>query len=149
METTLNQIVEKLDSFAQRHELLRSFAWGTSSQFNSFTQNNDALPLLYAEINNIALLQNTVEYSFRFTVLDARTRTVDNLQDVLSDCIQILTDLRKYLIYGEEAGIWSLENDTTVILPLVNVNNDWLSGVSFNIEISTGLIQSTCNIPII
>jgi len=147
METTLNQIIEKLSNFTDRHELLRSFGYGTQSMLKSFTQNNDELPLLYAEVLNIGLLTNTIEYDFKFTVLDSRTRTVDNLKDVLSDTAQIMFDLRKYLIYGEEVGIWSLENDTAVILPLINTNNDWLTGWTMNLTITTGLIQSTCNIP--
>jgi hypothetical protein len=144
---TLNQVIEKIQLFTHKHLLIRSFAWGTASQLNSFTQNNDELPLLYAEINNISLLQNTVEYSFRFTVIDSRTRTVDNLQDVMSDTAQILTDLRKYLIYGAEMDYWSLENDVAVLLPLVNSSNDWLSGFTMNLEITTGLIQSDCDVP--
>jgi hypothetical protein len=149
METTLNQIIEKLENFANAHVLIRSFGYGTQSMLNSFTENNSELPLLYAEVQNVSFLVNTIEYDILFTVLDSRTRTVDNLRDVLSDGVQIINDLRKYLIYGEEANIWSLENDTNLATPLINTNNDWLTGWSTRVTITTGLIQSTCNIPII
>jgi hypothetical protein len=149
METTLNQIIEKLQHFANRHELIRSFGYGTQSMLNSFTQNNDELPLLYSEVQNVNLLTNTIEYDIKFTVIDSRTRTTDNLKDVLSDTAQIMADLRKYLIYGEEKEIWALESDSNILLPLINTNNDWLTGWSMTVTITTGLIQSDCNIPII
>ena len=148
MELSLNQIVQKLEDFVSIHAYYKSFAFGTDSQINSEVLNNTELPILYCTLRRVSLNENTTDYSFTFKSLDSRSKNeTDNLKDVLSDQIRNLNDLRQYLIYGEVAGAWTLSTSFVSMFPIVNATNDYLSGMEMELTLSTGLIQSDCQIP--
>jgi hypothetical protein len=148
MELSLNQIIQKLEDFVSIHAYYKSFAFGTDSQINTEVLNNTNLPFLYCVLRRVSLNENTMDYSFTFKSLDTRSKAeTDNLKDVISDQIRNLNDVRQYLIYGEVAGAWTLSSSFVSINPLVNVTNDYLSGCEMEITLSTGLIQSDCQIP--
>lgn len=146
---TLNQIIKTLEIFAYNHEQIHSFGTGFKTDLNSNLENNLNLSILFSEYRGIALNSNTQTYNFRIYSLDAKQKDNYNSRDILSDTAQILTDLRKWLIYNTEQNNiqWSLTS-TNNLVPVNNFTNDWLVGWYMDINISTALIESDCDVPL-
>jgi hypothetical protein len=148
MILTFNQILAKIETWVTQHAYYQDFGFGTDSMINTELENNTDLPILYLVLRRVQLNENTTDYVLTFKSLDSRSKTeTDNYQDILSDQIQNLTDLRKFLIYGEDAGLWTLSVNSGTLFPLTNYSNDYLSGFEMELTLSTGLIESDCDVP--
>lgn len=146
---TYNQIIKRLQQFSLDHVMIRSFGYGTAAMLNDFANNNIALPMLYAQIESIQPRANTVEYVFRFKVLDTRSKAYDNLRDLQSDTAQIMVDVRQWLMYNfEDTSMWIEDDPLGRMTPLVNTSQDWLSGWEMQVTIGTALVESDCLVPI-
>lgn len=145
---TYNQIINNLNFFAENHFQVGSWSSGFQPRLNDALENNSDLSILFFQIQSVANNSNTQDYRFRIYCLDAKQKDNYNTQDGLSDTLQILTDLRKWLIYNIENNNeqWSLTN-TSTITPVNNYTNDLLVGWYMDITISSGLIESDCDIP--
>tara|TARA_R110000851_G_scaffold291477_3_gene445872 strand:+ start:459 stop:1469 length:1011 start_codon:yes stop_codon:yes gene_type:complete len=150
MQQTLNQILQNLTYFADAHTQVFSSGFGFKSDINSFVNNNPNLSCLFFEITGNTFNTNTQDYNFRIYCLDAKQKDNNNLQDVLSDTSQILVDLRKYLInvFETNGAFWSDNINSNSSVPYTNYTDDLLIGWSLDIQISSGLLISDCDIPL-
>lgn len=147
---TYNQILELLKNFAVSHTQVNSSDNGFSSDINNFIKNNQKGNFLFFQPLNIGVNNNTVDYIFRIYSLDFKQKDNDNLNDVLSDCAQILIDLRKYLIYNENLqNVWSVQFNRNQLTPVNNYTADFCAGWYFDITISTVLSECDGDIPFI
>lgn len=147
-QRTLNQIINTLYYFSDNHAQVHSWGSGFKTDLNTALENNSNLSILFFEIISVTNNTNTQDYRFRIYCLDAKQKDNSNTRDVLSDTLQILTDLRKWLIYNTTNNNtqWSLTSSST-LNPVNNFTNDWLVGWYMDINISAPLLESDCDIP--
>lgn len=157
MQRTYNQILATLGAFAVGHPQVNSHSNGFKTDINQFLKDNEDLSFLFFEPLSISLNTNTQDYRVRIYSLDFKQKdnaenigvnNPGNSQDVLSDTSQILTDLRKYLISSfEDNKIFSIQFDSTTLIPVNNYTADYCVGWYMDITISSALIESDCDIP--
>ena len=148
MHKTYNQIIEILNAFADASPFINNFGTGFKAQLNDIVKNRPEFTTMFMEPLDISLNNNTIDYRLRIFSLDKRDKNDDNSRDILSDTAQVLTDLRKYLIYNfEESDIWSVQFDSVLLVPVNNYTNDYTVGWYMDIKLSGAQIAGDCDVP--
>jgi hypothetical protein len=149
-QKSYNELIDFINEFADNHLQIKSFGEGTRAVLNTYVTENENFPILYVEPLSQTMIQWTQQYRIRVYCLDALNKDISNKRDVLSDCLQILNDLYKYIKnYGLTAG----ENNWNIIgnpvsFPSSNITPEYFGGWFTEFVIEVTLNDNDCDIPI-
>jgi hypothetical protein len=141
MSVTYNNVVDAIKYFADNHAQINSFGYG---DFKKIGGNETQYPLLFVHPITSTLKNQTAELSFYILAMDLVNADLTNEQDIHSDMLQVLKDLKTYLNSNSFNG-WYVE-DIGDIDPFSERFIDYVGGWNFKLtvvaEMSTG-----CSIP--
>jgi hypothetical protein len=139
---SLNQIIQSFAMLANNHGMINSFGQGFEDEYIATTVTN--YPLFWVSIMPSNIGSNTVQYNFRFVLMDLVDTDKKNSIDVLSDTLQILWDLIATIrdVYDLEVLI---NSDAT---PFEEMKDDRVSGHYLDIGILIPRDFGSCNAPI-
>ena len=121
--TTYNQIVGIFESIAENHLQIHSFDAGDLSDINVL--NSELFVKMFLIPQNVTVRANTLEYSIRVMLFDKLNKDVTNERDILSDTLQISTDVVK--IFKNSTGNLWITNDINLI-PFSEEAADYVTG---------------------
>lgn len=143
---TLNQIISKLNSIATNHVQVKSFGFGTLSDLNVELLSQENFPMLWVQPVSVRSLLNTKITNLKLYVIDSRSKTFDNLIDILSDTELIIDDIRRELIYSDTEP-WIIRGTELLLNPEINITAERLCGWSATIQLESIILENECYIP--
>lgn len=144
-QTTLNNILDIIKDFADNHQQINTYATGQFSEVAA--DNRVQYPLLFVELENSLFRDKTIDLSFNILCGDIVRHDQTNRQEVHSDCLQILSDLRTYLERSTEFVDFVVLPGSP-IEPVTMRFNDDISGWIMKLTISITNLKDLCNIPL-
>lgn len=146
-QVTLNQIIDVLQNdIAGKHKNIKSFYCGEIANFRLLTT---TYPLLYVHYSNASLKLHEIEYDLNLFVLDRLETDFSNENNIYSDTLQTLTDIKSLLKYGKQYyNLFRVDDNTPVVKVTDKINSDLVCGWNMNIKIRTDFVYNICTIPL-
>ena len=141
---TYNEIIEVFRTVADNHLQINYFGHGMIEDVNTFQEEDDKFPVLWVVPQSTRFNDNSTVYRLRVLVFDIDKTSDDYRTEILSDTLQILGDVIKYL--KNEDWDYALLNQQNCI-PFVQKFVDYCAGWYSDIEIDTVSNNNPCNIP--
>jgi hypothetical protein len=141
---TYNQIIEVFRTVANKHLQIHHFGHGMIEDVNTFQQEDDKFPVLWVVPQSTRLTDNSTVYRMRVLVFDIDKTSDDYRTEILSDTLQIISDVIKYL-KNEDWDYGVLQDQNCI--PFVQKFVDYCAGWYADIEIDTVSNNNPCNIP--
>ena len=153
---TYKQILTYLSSIAYHHEQISSFGWGDLKQCTNdiITKQEPHYTRMYVVPQTVEFNQNHIHYNFSIIIMDKVEEDLSNLEDVMSDTLEIIQDVwtvfwQSYTAqYGDFSNIivgdW--EPDTH---PFTERFETILGGWTMHIKMSAPFDYNRCDLPII
>ena len=133
------QLIAKIQAFCDAHLQIQRFDAEFGEQRPNLATDSEKYPYVFlaptSGVPNYDLNTITVE----ITCYDIIQKDRDNLNTIVSDCHQILTDLYGYYNQGEDSDILALSATQT---PLNNYDLDYVAGWSMSVEFE---LEGWCN----
>lgn len=143
---TLNQIITKIKTEAERHKMVGKFAVG--AEFDFAVDEVKYYPLVWLVPNgfNFSTDQRLVTYNFTMLVMDRAFESSSNTIEVLSDTAGIIIDIVTLIKRNVT------ESDFDIIVngqaePFFDNRTDVVSGYGLDFSINTPYLESYCDIP--
>lgn len=138
---TLNQLVKAIQTIGESHALIKKTFQGTLVDFLS-TEN--LYPGFVFDMTGANINGSQISIDFELWFLDRVAQDQDNEMEVLSDQLQICTDvIAKMRDQNNEYEI----ADTVPITFFVDNTGDVLGGVRCDISLNLGYISDRCAVP--
>ncbi len=151
---TYNQILTYFSSIAYHHEQIMSFGVGDFTQITNDveTKQEPKYTRMYVVPANVEFNQNHIHYNFSVVVMDKVEDDLSNLQEVMSDTLDIVKDIWTvfYRSYTEQQGWFSniimgdWEPDCN---PFTERFETTLGGWTMHIRMSAPFDYNSCVIP--
>jgi hypothetical protein len=138
------QLVDKIQFFADNHKQVKRFGADFPEQMPNFATEGESWPILYVSPVDFLLLDNVNEWIIDVYCLDLIQNGRENITTITSDCHLILHDLYRWMISGEDRSIDII--NTPNILPLNNRLMDYAAGGVLRLRVQ-GTSYSICDIP--
>lgn len=151
--TSLNQIISRIQSIADQHRFIKSFASGNISQITDLNSADDLLyPRAYLNRLGASSTGGALYYNFELIIVDLVQKDRSNEQEVLSDCMQSCQDFVSLLSRPEYLNI----DGDAFLSPTQTVNYtfiteqyaDRVSGVIMSFQIKQGFTFNQCITPV-
>lgn len=148
-QKSYNQVIDFISGFTSYVQpLVKSFGTGFRFDLNTAQTINDNYPLLYVQPISHQIQDWVQTYSLRIYCLDIKEKDSSNEQDVISDCLQILNDLFKYIQNNTNQ---SSDFDFQVVnqpfsVPVTNYGVEFCSGWYIDIDLQVTLNNGDCDI---
>jgi len=151
---TYNQILTYFSSIAYHHEQIMSFGVGDFTQITNDveTKQEPKYTRMYVVPANVEFNQNHIHYNFSVVVMDKVEDDLSNLQEVMSDTLDIVKDIWTvfYRSYTEQQGWFS-----NIIMgdwepdchPFTERFETTLGGWTMHIRMSAPFDYNSCVIP--
>ena len=143
---TLNQIVKKLETFANDHKQLSgNFLFG---QFYDYVANkSEQYPAMIVYLQPNQLSENTDTYTFQVTICDRLKKDVENEIEVLSDTNLIAKDLITYFKNSPtERDV--IINTSVTLNDFSDREDSETAGYFFDITFRQNFDYNYCDIPL-
>lgn len=140
--TTFNQINQAFADFASNHLQIHTFYSGQTFNFQP-EQNIHPSMIVIPQPGNVEYGKITLTYSV--LILDILNNDHSNLQEILSDTLQIITDMVAY--FKNIDDFWIDESGVSVE-PFEGVQDDDLAGWAASISIEMPFGGSPCGLPL-
>jgi hypothetical protein len=137
---TLNQIIEEIRQFTDSHYQLNTFFSGDTWDFQAQT---NIYPALISVQAPATISSGRMTVSFNIFITDICNKDRSNVDEILSDTLQIMGDLYAYFRDRDEYG---LVGDLNVI-PFSEEFDDVLAGWNANFEFEFMFSASDCGLP--
>jgi hypothetical protein len=150
-QKSYNQVINFLSGFSSNHLQLKSFGTGFRFDLNTAQTINENYPLLYVQPTSHQILGWVQTYSLRIYCLDIKQKDSSNEQEILSDCLQILNDLVKFIQNNTNQSTdfdFQITNDPFSV-PVTNYGVEFCSGWYIDIDLEVTLNDGDCDIPLI
>jgi len=163
---TYNNIIDTLKELGKQHDQISTTT--TGDIFDIDLNKNTKFPLMHINPVNVATGQSTLTYNFQIFIMDLVSEKKDwteanfqsadylsNEQEVLSECLQICTDIigiftnskwQSQLTNDIDAPVYFSDIDFT-LEPFNERFDNMLTGWTFEIGIIVHNDFQTCNIP--
>lgn len=151
--TTLNQLIDTFKSFTNDHLILQDFGYGPTSEIGRSIQMKFPYLWITHSSSSIISIQNKTQIpSINFTFIivdqindqanymDTNGNESTNVQEILSDCLQIVQDLIGFTL--SIPTIKLLEEDVS-IEPVMDETTDKVSGWSVDLSIRIPYLNCT------
>lgn len=145
-QISYNQLIDYIENFSDNHLQLQRFGEGFRADINVISTEENNFPILYVEPLSHTMQDWVQRYRIRIYCLDLLQQDKSNRRDILSDCIQILNDLYKY-IKNDSQNNFDVTNIPTS-LPVQNISIEGVGGWSSEFEILVTLNDKDCDIPL-
>ena len=145
MEMTINQLAKELEIIAVQHKQINGFFFGEF--FQAFAQEEPvSYPLMVVTLQPGSMSEKTVNVNCVITICDKYiTDSQRSLQEVHSDCLQILRDIDITL---RQERFEDLTLGTTAATePFVERQADIIAGWFMNVQMNIFDLQDWCAIP--
>lgn len=144
MNFSLNQVVEKLETIQQNHKILKGFKFCDVSDLEA--ENSLRYPLLWCDVLPSAFSTKVVTLNLQISVLDIVKKDLSNEKDVLSDTLQILSDVVIELRDPSLGGDFIIE-DTLNATPIKDSYQDEVAGWNCQIALQIANPYNRCEVP--
>ena len=164
---TYNNLVDTLKSLGAQHQQIKTTT--TGDIFDIDLSKNTLFPLMHINGVNVTTGPSTLTYNFQIFIMDLvseksnwtqaniqSAQKLSNNQEVLSDCLQICTDIISIFRHSQwqaqlsldiNAGVYFAEGEFT-IEPFSERFDNELTGWVFPLSIIVENDFQTCNIPV-
>lgn len=144
MNFSLNQIVEKLEVIQQSHKILKGFRFCDVSDLEA--ENSLRYPLLWCDVMPSNFSTKVITLNIQISVLDIVKKDLSNERDVLSDCLQLLSDVINELRNPSNGDNFIIE-DSLQATPIKDSYQDEVAG--WNCQISFNIMNpyNRCEVP--
>ena len=164
---TYNNLVDTLKSLGAQHQQITTTT--TGDIFDIDLSKNTLFPLMHINGVNVTTGPSTLTYNFQIFIMDLvseksnwtqaniqSAQKLSNNQEVLSDCLQICTDIISIFRHSQwqaqlsldiNAGVYFAEGEFT-IEPFSERFDNELTGWVFPLSIIVENDFQTCNIPV-
>lgn len=149
------QILADLSSIAYHHMQINSFGFGTLDQCTDDikTKKEPVYTRMYVVPEPVIFNENQIRYKFAIIIMDQVDDDMSNLDDVLSDTMEITKDVWTvfYQSYTAQYGnfSWEIVGDWNPdIHPFTERFETTLAGWTMHIELSTAFDYTICGLPI-
>ena len=145
---TLNQDIELLNQFANKHKGLNSFYFGNESEAD--TEVKIVYPFMNAILQNQNMNNGIITRTYLIIISDLVNKDLSNLNHVISDTERICWDLPLYLRQVSNSGLLGSfkVNMNVNVTHDVARNDDDVASNYFDLTISSPIGSDSCNLPI-
>jgi len=148
------QLVSYFGQIAYHHEQINSFGVGDFEQLTNdvITKQEPKYTRMYVIPENVELKQNNIHYSFSIIIMDKVEEDLSNLQEVMSDTLEICTDIWTifWQSYTAQQGDFSkivVGDYAPDIHPFTERFETILGGWTLKIRLSVPFDYNSCNLP--
>lgn len=141
---TYNNIYDRIKTICADHAQINTF--GEGDLWELATSGTINYPVFWCVTKNSVIKRGEIGYGFQFVVMDMVAKDETNERDVLSDTLQILTDVLAELKMGEYDGIDIRWSDLTAESFTERFDEE-VSGWALDITIWTDFNWNSCTIP--
>jgi hypothetical protein len=145
-QISYNQLIDYIEDFSDNHLQLQRFGEGFRADINIISTEENNFPILYVEPLSHSVQNWVQRYRIRIYCLDLLQQDKSNRREILSDCLQILNDLYKY-IKNDTNNNFDVSNIPTS-LPVQNISIEGIAGWSSEFEILVTINDNICDIPL-
>jgi hypothetical protein len=144
---TLNQIIAKIQTQAERHKMVGKFACG--AEYNLAVDEVKFYPLVWLVPDgfDFSTLERLVTYRFALLVFDRVFESESNTIEVLSDTAQIVIDLVAMVEQDIEFDNLQLVVSSTAE-PFYDAKTDIVAGYGIQFTIQAPYLSDTCVVPV-
>lgn len=138
-----NDIINEMDEFFNRHQLVNSFISGQLYDFQAKENIYSAVVL----VPTISTIQNSqLNLSFDLYFVDRIVEDGTNTKDVYNDELQIAQDFVSY--FSNRPNKWNLQPDNINIEPFEQKFDDILGGWRLSVSVLLPFYRNVCEIPL-
>jgi hypothetical protein len=142
--TTLNQIINQLESVQQSHAQLNGFGFG--EVFDLSTQQEN-YPLMWANVLTSNISEKTLTLNFGIMILDIVSDDSRNERDTFSDTLSISQDVIAMLENPINDDSF-LVGDSVTLEPLFEVFPDKVNGWLMTVAFELPFEANRCQVPL-
>jgi hypothetical protein len=137
-------ILNDIETFAGLHKQIKSYGYGDIPQLTNdiITKQEPLYPRLYVNSDIAKFKSGQIEYSFNVYIIDRLTINLSNLQDVLSDTLEIAKDLYSKLYLSDFEAEWDAQ-----LQPFYEVTETSLAGWILNVTSKQKSDYDRCVLP--
>jgi hypothetical protein len=146
---TFNQILQRIKTTSLSHQQIRNYYYGKPTDFLTDKTTQYASVFLQDNDGSISISQKVQTVNFKLFILDlvhVSEDTLQNLQDVQSDCLEIAKDIIA-LLDNNAYSDWALSSDNNFQF-LFEAFDDLVGGVVVDIAIKTPYVSDKCAVPL-
>lgn len=145
---TLNQIIEHFKTFYELHLQVKQFNFGEASSNDNVKNIDGVVMWVWVDPNAGNVSETELTYSFQVAFMDVLNTNDDNMQDVLSDTLQICLDFIAWLDrYAESALDYSYERQANIQPFKDRFESDYAGNV-VGVRIDIPFSYDKCQIPL-
>jgi hypothetical protein len=143
MNTSLNQVIKKLEGIAQNHLQIKGFKFCDVADLEA--ESSLLYPLLWCDVRPSSFATKVVTLSIQISVLDIVLKDLSNERDVLSDCLQIISDVVNELRNPSEDEF--IISDSITATPIKDSYQDEVAGWNCLISLDIANPYNRCAVP--
>jgi hypothetical protein len=145
---TLNQTIQHFRDFADLHLEVKHFLFGESSENDNVKDIDGVVMWVWVDPNAGNVNQTELTYSFQVAFMDVLNTDDNNMEDVLSDTLQISLDLIAWLDrYAESALDYSYDRASN-IQPFKDRFESDYAGHVVGVRLDYPMSYDSCQIPL-
>ena len=144
-QVTLNQMISIFSGISVSHGQIKSFYCGEIENYNDLLT---IYPLMYVHYDNSISKLHETEMQFSVFVMDRLETDFANENEVYSDTLQIVLDIKSILKYGVPNYELLRVNDENQIEKVRHkFNSDIVCGSMIKLNIRTDYVYDVCSVP--
>jgi hypothetical protein len=143
---TINQIINEYQKFCNKHLLIKTFSYMVPK--DRFVTNNYKYPLVLIEPLGFDFKPGEIRFNHNLYFLDKVNKDLTNYMSIISNQLQIGTDLYNYFNDNEQDFGFFLYDDFSSIPVLSDIFEDWLCGVVIPITAQIQNPRTESDIPL-
>lgn len=140
---TLNQIVESLKDIGSKHAQINTVKYG---DFQNFLDDKDIkYPLMFISYPTPSISGKELTYRFSFLFADLVLKEMSNVEEVISDQMEIALDV--YSLLSDNKHPWQYPTAASFEQIFDDSTPEWLGGCSMNVAITIPFAYDRCQVP--
>jgi len=143
MEITLNQLLSKLNQLQQSHIQLNDYEFGSLSNFGA--SRAIKYPIMWVDAQPTSFAERQTSISIQVLIADLIMKGQENEAEVLSDTLQIFSDIVSALV--RESVLDFTINENLQATPFVDRFDDEVGGWVATLVFQTPNPYDTCAFP--
>jgi len=139
MKTTIQTLVNDIQTFALSHQNNKTFYYLLPADFNT---NKKIYPSIFCNWQGDTITENTIVNKFTILFLELSSKDQSDLIYCQSNRNEVCKDLVNYLFHTKNYNLTSIN-----ITPITEAFEDYLTGVELELEIEDNY-QYQCEVPL-
>lgn len=146
---TLNQIIDHLKAFQENHLQVKHYIFGNNASIDNEKDIDGVLMWVFVDAQGGRISETQFTYNMQIAFLDVLNPDDENLEDVLSDTLQIAQDLAAWLDRYSESALEYSFNRVSSIQPIRERFESDYAGHIITVAIDMPFPYDKCQIPTI